>query len=46
MLPSYLLGALDELERAQVEAHIKECPTCLARFHEHGLVASLLSTLG
>ena len=46
LVPSYLLGALDERERAQVEAHIRECPTCLAQFHEHSPVAMLLSTVG
>ena len=46
LVPSYLLGALDEQERAQVEAHIRECPTCLAQYHEHSPVAALLSTIG
>ena len=46
LVPSYLLGALDERERAQVEAHIRECPTCLAQFHDYGPVATLLSAVG
>ena len=46
LVPSYLLGTLDERERAQVEAHIRECPTCMAQFHEHSPVAALLSSVG
>lgn len=46
LIPAYLLGALDEREQALVEAHIRECPTCLALFHEQGPAATFLSTVG
>ena len=46
LVPVYLLGALDERERVQVEAHIRECPTCLALFHEQSPATTLLSRVG
>ena len=46
LIPAYLLGALDEKEQAQVEAHIRECPACLALFHEQSPAITLLSRVG
>ncbi|MDA0987618.1 MAG: anti-sigma factor [Chloroflexi bacterium] len=46
LVPAYLLGALDEREQALVEAHIRECPTCLALFHEQSPSTAFLSTVG
>ena len=43
LMPAYLLGALEEQERAQVEAHIRECPSCQALFHNESPVAATLS---
>jgi anti-sigma-K factor RskA len=46
LIPAYLLGALDEKEQAVVETHIRECPTCLALFHEQSPAITLLSRVG
>ena len=46
LIPAYLLGALEEKEQALVEAHIRECPTCLALFHEQSPAITLLSGVG
>jgi len=44
LIPVYVLGALDEGERAGVEAHFRVCPNCLALFHEQAPTAVLLSS--
>lgn len=34
LLPSYALGLLEGAEQEQVEAHVRNCPTCTADLHE------------
>ncbi|MBI2855247.1 MAG: anti-sigma factor [Chloroflexi bacterium] len=46
LMPAYLLGALEEREKAELEAHISECPSCSALFHEHSAMTAMLSGTG
>ena len=34
LIHAYLLGAVDEVERRRLEAHIRGCPNCLALYYE------------
>ena len=43
LIPAYLLGALDEHERASLETHMQGCPGCLALFYEESPAAVTLS---
>ena len=46
LIPAYLLGALDEHERAALETHMQGCPGCLALFYEESPATVTLSRLG
>ena len=46
LIPAYLLGALDEHERAALETHMQGCPGCLALFYEESPAAVTLSRMG
>ena len=46
LIPAYLLGALEKEKRSQVEAHLRECLSCLVLFQEHAPVTTLLSSAG
>lgn len=41
---SYAIDALDDIERAQFERHLSECPACRAEVDEFRETAALLST--
>jgi hypothetical protein len=46
LLGAYALNAVDDDERAQVEAHLAECPRCRAEVDQHREVAAHLALSG
>jgi anti-sigma factor RsiW len=44
-LGAYVLGALDRLERAELEAHLEVCPTCRLELDGLAALPDLLSRL-
>lgn len=46
MLGAYVLGAVDQHEKAGVDIHLGDCPECRAESDELAIVASVLSARG
>jgi anti-sigma factor RsiW len=45
LLPWYLNGRLDADERAEVEAHLKDCPECQAELRDERILGAEIATL-
>ena len=46
LIHAYLLGAVDEVERRRLEAHIRSCPDCLALYYEESPSMDALLRVG